>query len=258
MAFSQITSINFLLNHNCETNLYEVKLKILEGNAMSAGQRSQFNSQISMVVPTGLNFEIVERFNPIKDNQNYEGIEAMNWGMFAPVISPPEQPENDFYSISPQLAPASFYNNLSEGEEVLLFACKIGNDEEYNPDIRFYDNENDPAIQSAGSDFRNGFSLGSPVQIYNTNEYESCITSTYVMESELKVYPNPFRNQLVLTSEISIGSLTLMDVNGTVYYSNKNIDTESIVISTDNLPRGIYTVQYASDKGTKTLKVVKY
>ncbi|MFT4536053.1 MAG: hypothetical protein ACJA1A_002897 [Saprospiraceae bacterium] len=258
MAISQITSLNFLLNHNCETNLYEVKLKILEGNAMSAGQRSQFNSQISLVIPTGLNFEIVERFNPIKNNQNYDGSEAMNWGAFTPVVSPPEQPENDFYSISPQLAPASFYNNLSEGDEVLLFACKIGDDDEYNPDIRFYDNDNDPAIQSVGSDFRNGFAIGSPVQIYNTNEYKSCVSSTYDIESELKAYPNPFHDQLVIKSEIPISSLTISDANGTVHYSNKNIGRESIVISTENLPRGLYTIKCEFSTGTKTIKTVKY
>ena len=258
LAFSQITSLNLLLNYNCETNLYEVKIKILDGNAMTAGQRSQFNSQISMVIPTGLDFEIVDRFNPVKNNQNYEGTEATNWSMFTPVVSPPEQPANDFYSISPQLAPASFYNNLSEGDEVILFACKIGNETEYNPDIRFYDNETDPAIQSAGSDFRNGFAIGSPAQIYNTNEYKSCISSTYNIESEFIVYPNPFHDQLVIESEISIRSLTLIDINGMIHYSNKNINNESIFISTDDLPRGFYTLQYISTEGIKSLKVVKY
>lgn len=258
LAFSQITSINFLLNHNCETNLYEVKLKILEGSAMTAGQRSQFNSQISMVIPTGLDFEIVERFNPIKNNQNYEGTEAMNWSTFTPVLSPPEQPENDFYSISPQLSPASFYNNLSEGDEVLLFACKVGEDTEYNPNIRFYDNDNDPAIQSAGSDFRNGFAIGSPSQIYNTNEYKSCISSNDNQELNLNVYPNPFVDQLVIESELPITSLTLIDLNGMLHYTGSNLNTERlIVVPTNDLVSGIYTLIYNSGKGSKVIKLLK-
>lgn len=258
LSFSQVSSVNFLLNHNCETNLYEVKLKILGGSAVTTPERSQFNSQISMVIPTGLDFEIVERFNPIKNNQNYDGTDATNWSKFSPVVSPPEQPENDFYSISPQLAPASFYNNLSTDDEVLLFSCKIGIDTEYNPNIRFYDNENDPAIQSAGSDFRNGFAIGSPIQIYNTNEYSSCLSSTDSDEIDLRVYPNPFHGQLVIDSELSISSFVLIDVNGIIRYSNRRIGKERIVISTDHLARGVYTLLFKFLEGEKTLKIVKH
>jgi hypothetical protein len=257
LAFSQITSLNFLLNHNCETNLYEVKLKILEGSAVTAGERSQFNSQISMVIPTGLDFEIIERFNPLKDNQNYGGTEAMNWSTFTPVISPPEQPESDFYSIAPQLSPASFYNNLGEGDEVLLFTCEIGEDTEYNPNIRFYDNENDPPIQSAGSDFRNGFAIGSPGQLYNTNEYKSCLSNSVNQELSLNVYPNPFFDQLVLESELPITSFTLNDLNGTVHYSESNLKSDRVIIPTTDLASGIYTLVYNYGNGSKVVKLMK-
>jgi hypothetical protein len=66
---SQVTKVDYLLEYNCETNLYEVKLKILEGNATTLMQRAQFNAQITFVVPTGTDFEIVELVNPIYDNQ---------------------------------------------------------------------------------------------------------------------------------------------------------------------------------------------
>ncbi len=257
MAFSQITSLNFLLNHNCETNLYEVKLKILEGSAATAGERSQFNSQISMVIPTGLDFEIIELFNPLKNNQNYEGTEGMNWSTFTPVISPPEQSESDFYSIAPQLSPASFYNNLSEGDEVLLFTCEIGEDTEYNPNIRFYDNDNDPAIQSAGSDFRNGFAIGSPSQLYNTNEYKSCLSSSVNQELNLNVYPNPFVDQLVIESELPITSFTINDLNGMLHYSKSNLNSERLIIPTNDLVSGIYTLVYNNGKGSKVVKLLK-
>ncbi|MFT6334917.1 MAG: hypothetical protein ACJATI_001663 [Halioglobus sp.] len=224
---------------------------------MGAGERSQFNSQISMVIPTGLDFEIVERFNPIKNNQNYDGTEPMNWGKFTPVISPPEQPENDFYSISPQLSPASFYNNLSEGDEVLLFTCEIGEDPEYNPYIRIYDNDNDPAIQSSGSDFRNGFAIGSPIQIYNTNEYESCISSADDQEINLKVYPNPFVDHLVIESELPIISLMLTDLKGMVHYSGSRLHKDRLIVTTSDLVSGIYTLIYISKKGSKVVKLLK-
>ncbi|MFT4536074.1 MAG: hypothetical protein ACI9P5_003448, partial [Saprospiraceae bacterium] len=75
----QVTSLNYLLDYNCETNLYEVKLKILEGSATTIPQRAQFNAQITIVVPTGTDFEIVELVNPINDNQLYMGTERTIW-----------------------------------------------------------------------------------------------------------------------------------------------------------------------------------
>ena len=76
MLYSQVTNVNYLLDHNCETGLYEVKLKVLEGSAMTIAHRAQFNAQITIVVPTGTSFEIIERVNPIANNQQYSGTEA--------------------------------------------------------------------------------------------------------------------------------------------------------------------------------------
>lgn len=257
-AYSQVSSLNYLLNHNCETNLYEVKIKIEEGSAMSTSERSQFNSQISILVPTGLSFEIVERHNPIQNNQNYTGTQPCEWGEFTPVVSPPELPESDFYAIAPQLSPASFYNNLNIGDEVLLFSCKIGEDTVYNPEIRFYNNDTDPAIQSAGSDFQNGFALGSPIQVYNTNEYTSCLSSSVdELDIRVKVFPNPFTDRLLVESEYQITSLTIADVRGVVHFSSIHVDSNRIRIPTDNLVPGVYNIICESKEGTKIVKAVK-
>lgn len=256
-ASAQVNSLNYLLDYNCETNLYEVKLKINEGSATSTMERIQFNSQISMVIPTGLSFKIIERFNPIQDNQTYTGTIPCNWDTFTPVESPPEQPESDFYAISPQLSPACFYNNLSTGDEVLLFACKIGEDTVYNPEIRFFNNGVDPSIQSSGSDFNNGFAIGSPIQIYSGNEYSSCVSSTNRVELNVKVFPNPFIDQILVDSEFPISAMKLSDTHGVTHYSVTKINEKRVVIPAENLPAGVYTISYESSAGSRSVKVVK-
>jgi hypothetical protein len=256
-VYSQVASLNYLLNHNCETNLYEVKIKVLEGSATSTLERSQFNSQISILVPTGLDFEIVERFNPIQNNQTYTGTTPCEWSSFTPVISPSELPESDFHAIAPNLSPASFYNNLNTGDEVILFTCKIGEDTVYNPEIRFYDNDTDPAIQSSGSDFDNGFAIGSPMQLYNTNEYASCLSDVEESNIRIRVFPNPFVDQLLIESEYRITSLQLTDAQGSVHFIFSDIDDNKVKIPTDSLASGVYNVICESVEGTKVLRVVK-
>jgi len=246
------------MEHNCETNLYEVKIKILEGEASNVVHRAQFNSQISMVIPTGFDFEIVEFNNPIQNNQNYQGTKPCDWNVFTPVVSPPEQPESDFYAITPQLSPASFYNNLNMGDEVLLFQCKIGTDTEYNPLIRFFDNEEDPQITSAGSNFSNGFGIGSPSPIYQANEYKSCVSDVEDIEIKLNAYPNPFSNILTIEMESVPLNISIVNMAGKIFFEEKNPTRNKYEISTADFPTGIYVVRYKDQKGVKSTQVIKY
>ncbi len=255
---AQVTSVNYLMEYNCETNLYEIKIRILEGTASNVTQRVQFNSQISMVIPTGLDFEIIEFNNPLQNNQNYNGTTPCNWNVFTPVISPPEQPESDFYAITPQLSPASFYNNLNVDDEILLFQCKIGTDTEYNPLIRFFNNEEDPLITSAGSNFSNGFSLGSPSQIYQGNEYKSCISNVEDISMKLNTYPNPFNHVLTIDMERVPKSLSITNMVGKIFFEDNDPITNRYEISTSNYPIGVYVIRYKDHTGEKSVRVVKH
>ena len=103
MTLGQVESVDFLMKYDCESNQYDICLIILEGSATSIGQRAQFNSQISIVVPAGEALAITEEYMPIQGNQNYDGTIPLDWFLTNPVYAPEAQPENDFYSISPKL-----------------------------------------------------------------------------------------------------------------------------------------------------------
>lgn len=109
------------------------------------------------------------------------GTVPIEWNLYSSFISPMDDPINDFHSITPKFVPVSFYNDLTPGDEPIIFICKIGDFEEYNAEYRFYNNETDNIIVGdfPPGDLSNGFRLGSPVQIYNGNDYKSCTTDTY-------------------------------------------------------------------------------
>ena len=192
--YGQVTKVDYLLEYNCETNLYEVKLKVLDGSATTIPQRAQFNAQMTLVLPTGTDLEIIELVNPIQNNHFFTGTEPTEWVFGAELISPVGDPAHDFYPAAPKLAPASFYDNLEAGDETILFTCKIGDSDEYNPNYRFYNNDTDVNFVSFGEgNYSNGFTLGSPLQIYNGNQNKSCTTKTQdELHPSLVVFPNPF------------------------------------------------------------------
>lgn len=257
--FGQITDINYLLDYNCENNFYEAKLKVVKGSATTIPQRAQFNAQLTIVVPTGTDFEIIELVNPINDNQNYMGTAPAQWAHGTTIISPNAAPSNDYYPISPQLSPASFYNDLKPGDEPILFICKIGDSDEYNPNYRFYNNDKDIDSEGAeGSCIRNGFTLGSIVQIYTGNAYRSCTTSIPDQQiTSLIAYPNPFSDEITIKLTEKAESIDIVDFNGKVLYYSSNHDTGSLAINSTQLPSGTYMLRIQTKNSYQIKRIVK-
>ena len=167
---AQVTSVKYLIDYNDLNANYDVKLFIEEGSATTVVQRIQFNAQITVVVPTGSTLSIGEFFNPIENNQNYNGTDPAEWGMGVPSIAPPTQPEEDFYNFFPILDPVSSYNNLFAGDTVTLFSLNI-DVEPCENSVRLFENGVDPssADMPNGGDYSNAFSLGSVEPLYNGN-----------------------------------------------------------------------------------------
>lgn len=172
-TMAQVTTVKFLIEYNEVTTDYDVKLSIESGSATTIPQRIQFNAQISVVLPTGSSIVESENFNPIENNSTYSGTVPMTWSIGSSAIAPPEQPESDFYSITPDLGVTSHYNNLFTGDLVTLFSLDINVDPCENT-VRLFENGVDPAIINMFEDYTNGFTLGSIEQIYIGN-----IESTY-------------------------------------------------------------------------------
>ncbi len=258
----QVQSVDYLMKYNCETNQYDVSLIILDGSANSIPHRAQFNAQISIVVPTGEEIVITNKYMPLEDNQNYTGTIPLNWTSGNPVNSPEAQPENDFYGVTPILSPAAFYNDLEEGDIVMLFSFIAGTSGQYNENIRFYKNGVDPddsAPGMGGGDFSNGFSIGGAIQLYNDNVEESCITD---IDEELtlaaNVYPNPFDNQFLIDLPIDVESIHVIGSEGKIYNKSNNKSKGVVTINSYDYPAGIYYVRIESENGITSRKIIKF
>ena len=94
---------------------------ILDGYAEGVGQRTQFNSQISLVIPTGTTIAFGDKYMPLQNNQGYGGTLPMDWNFGPAVSDPASSPGNDFISITPTLAPTSQYNNTYAGDTIKTF-----------------------------------------------------------------------------------------------------------------------------------------
>ena len=166
---AQVTDVRYLIEYNNLTTLYDCKIVIGAGSATTIPQRMQFNAQYSVVVPTGSQFNIQERHYPLEDNHTYNGSIPCMWDIYNSEISPINQPENDFYSIVPNLDPISLYNDLYQGDTITLFSLFVDVDPCENA-VRPFENGVDLNSKfPIGGDYTIGFTLGGISQIYGGN-----------------------------------------------------------------------------------------
>ena len=73
----------------------------------------------------------------------------------------------------------------------------------------------------------------------------------------LDVYPNPASEYLTIESERSIQALRLVQIDGKIVYefSPKN-STNSVQISVEKLPNGVYLLQAQTEAGMITRRVI--
>lgn len=172
-AKSQVQEIDYQIRYNDQDCLWDFYIIIVEGNATTVPQRAQFNAQYSFVVPTGTVVGNPIGNLPIQNNQSYTGTTPTEWSYGAPAINPAASPGNDFYPVAPKLAPASFFNNLTEGDTVKIFSVNMSIVPNCGEGVRIFDNATDPnssAPGMGGGNFSNGYTLGSPTQLYDSNE----------------------------------------------------------------------------------------
>jgi hypothetical protein len=144
----------------------------LDGYAEGIGQRTQFQSQITLVIPTGTTIAFADKYMPLQNNQSYSGTLPMDWNFGPAVSDPASSPGNDFISITPTLAPTSQYNNVYTSDTIKLFSVSVSGDSTCGEEIRLYENGVDPSSSDPGmdgADFTNGFTVGGFIQLYNEN-----------------------------------------------------------------------------------------
>ena len=251
-SFAQVQCVNYELEYNNETSQYDVSLVIINGSASSPFDRSQYNSQVTVIAPFGQQLNIVERYMPIQGNHNQTGITPGGWTVLNQLNFPETSPTKSFYSISPILSPSSFYNDLEFEEVIKLFSFIVGESGEFDSEVRLFNNETDPTSLDPnmfGSNFSNTFRLGNSDNIYRNNS-ESCITNTnekFTLENN--IYPNPFQDQIILELSENVKMVQVLGLSGKVYYTLFDISKEALTINTTLFPSGIYFVIIETNSG---------
>ncbi len=167
---AQVTSVQYALLLNPNTNLFDSYIYIHKGQANTVRERIQFNAQYSILVPTGAVVGIESSHMPLTNNQTFTGEQPLKWTISSKLRSPKINPEFDFYSITPTLAPIGFYNKLKQGDLIKLFSLKIEGENVDFSQVRLFDNHADSKSFNTGiknGDFSNGFTLGGYHQLFN-------------------------------------------------------------------------------------------
>jgi hypothetical protein len=85
----------------------------------------------------------------------------------------------------------------------------------------------------------------------------NCYANIESLSFEVKVFPNPFDNQITIQlNEQLTSQLTISDVNGKVLL-NQEYSSPQIVISTANWSNGVYIVTLQNERGMRILKLIK-
>lgn len=160
----QVNSVYYQLAFVDSTNHYQMNLVIADGSATSVFHRIQFNAQYSLVFPESLTFNFVDFFMPLQNNNSYTGTIPAMYNE----ISTDDTLGNTYLSIAPSLSPTAAYNNVFAGDTIPLFTFDLGG---FNSDIRLYENgvDLDASQFNSGVNYSQGFTMGSPTQLYDGN-----------------------------------------------------------------------------------------
>lgn len=240
---AQVTGVKYLLEYNPSNDYFDCILVIDGGTAKSVLERTQFPSQVSLAVPVGSEFRVIDNFMPLVGNQNFTSTRPVEWDIFSKVLKPKASVRFDFYSIKPDLKDEAHYNELQLGDSIKLFSIKFDTLVGCADGIRLFINGSDPNENADGfmnQDFSQQFSIGSGANIY--------------IENAIISYPNiAGKDENACKGQ----SLTLSPTpasKGKWYLPSGNADgakLDNTGLSTDkinfplNAKLGIYTVIYA-------------
>ncbi len=171
-AYSQVIIIYYELEFNEATDLFDCKMYIEDGIAMSPAERLQLDAQYSIVVETGTTVSIAENFLPIYNNETYTGTVPMNWSIDNVQVNPAEMPGFDIIRIVPDIGgQPAHYNDLSCCNTITLFSLSATGNDICGLSLRILDNNEDPT-DIGGVDFSNNMMIGLSEDIYYGNKLD--------------------------------------------------------------------------------------
>jgi hypothetical protein len=156
---SQVTSVNYFMEFNYVDSTYDCFLIINAGQATNVPDRIQYNSNLTIVAPSNAPISIAENFNPLTTSGT--PIQWVPTGSY-------NYSGSKYLSVIPTISPAGIYGYLYPGDTIKLFSIETT----YYPlgcvnQLRFFENGVDP--NPSGADLSNGFTIGSPEQLYSGN-----------------------------------------------------------------------------------------
>ncbi len=78
-----------------------------------------------------------------------------------------------------------------------------------------------------------------------------------IIDVAVKVYPNPFSNNVSIRSSAVINKVDLFDVTGILVKTVSSIESNALELDTQELSAGIYFLRMNTDSGTLVKKIVK-
>jgi hypothetical protein len=87
-------------------------------------------------------------------------------------------------------------------------------------------------------------------------ESPASIQDPMLNSANVLVYPNPFLNQITITSETELQKIELYQANGLLLFV-KDLSGKAFTLETSELKNGIYFLQVTTSKGKEIVKIVK-
>lgn len=91
-----------------------------------------------------------------------------------------------------------------------------------------------------------------PTRLETTANIQESTSKT----EKIRVYPNPFLDEITVSSETELQKIELYQANGILLYVN-DISGKEFTLETSQLIDGIYFLQVTSPKGTEIIKILK-
>ena len=72
------------------------------------------------------------------------------------------------------------------------------------------------------------------------------------LSSETKLFPNPAKNNINITTTALITAIAVYDISGRIVYAAKAINAYETILNTENFSKGIYNVSIETESGIIT------
>lgn len=145
---------------------------------------------------------------------------------------------------------------VEEGDTLLVLSCHNGGGSE--PDVRFKQAQTVEMGLVQGYT-ANGtlFTLDDPHALMVRLNMNSTLKVNNLESSTLRLFPNPFRDQLLIDNFKEGGELRIFDFNGKEMHSQSIDNNEKIILNTEGWSSGVYSLSFVSDTVSRIERVVK-